>query len=99
MLIGNKSDLDARRVVSTEEGKKFADEHGLIFLETSAKTADNVEDAFVKTAEKIYENIQNGVTDVTNDKYGIKVGTAAADGTPSAAADLSAPKKEGGGCC
>ncbi len=44
MLIGNKCDLEHRRQVSPEEGKKFADEHGLLFLETSAKTAHNVED-------------------------------------------------------
>ncbi len=39
MLIGNKSDLSAKRAVSTEEGLQFALQHGLIFLETSAKTA------------------------------------------------------------
>ena len=32
------------RAVSTEEGAKFAEENGLIFLETSAKTAANVEE-------------------------------------------------------
>lgn len=30
--------------MSTEEGAKFAEENGLIFLETSAKTAANVEE-------------------------------------------------------
>jgi len=52
MLIGNKSDLDGRRAVSTREGEEFARENGLIFMETSAKTAANVEQAFIKTAEK-----------------------------------------------
>ena len=32
------------RTVSTEEGAKFAEENGRIFLETSAKTAANVEE-------------------------------------------------------
>lgn len=43
MLIGNKSDLEHRRAVSTQEGQLFAQENGLVFLETSAKSAANVE--------------------------------------------------------
>lgn len=43
MLIGNKSDLEHRRAVSTKEGEVFAQQNGLIFLETSAKSASNVE--------------------------------------------------------
>lgn len=43
MLIGNKSDLEHRRAVSTKEGEVFAQENGLVFLETSAKSASNVE--------------------------------------------------------
>jgi Ras-related protein Rab-2A len=54
MLVGNKGDLDHRRQVSKEEGEKFAQENGLIFVETSAKTAANVEEAFIQTATKIY---------------------------------------------
>ncbi|KAL6054605.1 Ras-related protein Rab-2-B, variant 2 [Balamuthia mandrillaris] len=37
ILVANKSDLEHQRVVSTEEGRQFAQENGLIFLETSAK--------------------------------------------------------------
>ena len=55
----------ARRAVSTKEGEEFANQHGLIFLETSAKTAANVEEAFVQTAQKIYENIQVCIDDIT----------------------------------
>ena len=44
MLIGNKSDLEHRRAVATEEGVKFARDNNLVFLETSAKSADNVEE-------------------------------------------------------
>lgn len=38
------SDLEARREVKREEGEAFAQEHGLVFMETSAKTAANVEE-------------------------------------------------------
>lgn len=64
ILIGNKSDLDARREVKKEEGEAFAREHGLIFMETSARTGSNVEEAFINSAKKIYEQIQKGVIDV-----------------------------------
>ena len=96
MLIGNKSDLEGRRAVSFEEGQQFANEHGLVFLETSAKTAANVEEAFINTARKIYEKIQQGVFDVSNESYGIKVGMAA-----QAPGMLSGPAqaKPASGCC
>lgn len=70
MLIGNKSDLASRRAVTTKEGEQFAEENGLIFLETSAKMATNVETAFIKTAAKIYDNILSGVYDPTNEVRG-----------------------------
>jgi hypothetical protein len=36
-----------RRVVSYEEGKRFAKEHGLIFFEFSAKTVQNVDEVMI----------------------------------------------------
>jgi len=100
MLIGNKVDLEARRVVSYEEGQKFAQEHGLIFLETSAKTAHNVEEAFVGTAAAIYENILSGLYDITNEAHGVKVGAGMQGVRPGAAgAAGGAVAGEGGGCC
>jgi len=54
MLIGNKSDLESSRQVTTAEGQSFAEKHGLYFKETSAKTAENVDEAFIKTAQEIY---------------------------------------------
>lgn len=74
MLIGNKSDLDTRRQVSLEEGERFAKEHSLVFMETSAKTAYNVEESFLETSTRIYDNIDKGVYDLSSDKSGIRVG-------------------------
>ena len=85
--------------MSTKEGEQFAEENGLIFLETSAKTAANVEAAFICTAEKIYGNILSGVYDPTNEAHGIKLGPAAAlnYSTPSSAGGRQDQQK--GGCC
>lgn len=52
-LAGNKNDLEASRAVSHEDGSKFADENGLLFLETSAKTAINVNEIFLAIAKKL----------------------------------------------
>ncbi len=45
-LCGNKLDLAARRQVSEEEAKKYAEEEGLMWGETSAKTGEGVSDIF-----------------------------------------------------
>ena len=103
MLIGNKTDLEHRRAVSTEEGRAFADKHGLIFLETSAKTAFNVEQAFLGTAEEIHRNIDSGAIDVTNESHGIKVGMSGGAGGGGNQVHLgsagSGKAQQGGGCC
>jgi len=99
MLIGNKCDLEHRRQVSPEEGKKFADENGLMFLETSAKTAHNVEEAFLKPAQEIYLKIQKGIYDVSNEQYGIKVGIASQTSPNTTTVNPAGNNKKSGGCC
>lgn len=95
-LVGNKSDLDSRRTVSTEEGARFARDHNLLYLETSAKTAYNVEEAFLNTARAIYSKIQQGGIDITSETCGVRMGPNALSNTlqPSAR-----PPQEKGGCC
>jgi small GTP-binding protein len=54
ILIGNKSDLKDKRNVSTEDGKKLAEQlNTKIFIETSAKTGENVEKAFIALVQDI----------------------------------------------
>ncbi|KAL1124344.1 hypothetical protein AAG570_000973 [Ranatra chinensis] len=75
MLIGNKADLESRREVTTEEGRQFALEHGLVFTETSAKTAKNVEEAFVGTANAIYTAVLEGALDLKKETCGVRLGS------------------------
>ena len=55
LLIGNKSDLIAElgRTIESAEAKKFADDKGSHYIETSAKTGKNVEKAFWELARDV----------------------------------------------
>eukprot|EP00020_Sapocribrum_chincoteaguense_P006924 CAMPEP_0170739474 /NCGR_PEP_ID=MMETSP0437-20130122/5183_1 /TAXON_ID=0 /ORGANISM="Sexangularia sp." /LENGTH=216 /DNA_ID=CAMNT_0011077937 /DNA_START=60 /DNA_END=710 /DNA_ORIENTATION=- len=101
ILIGNKADLESRRVVSREEGERFAKENGLLFLETSAKTAVAVEDAFVQTASIIHNNIMDGSFDISNEGMGIKLGPLAdgGSGAGAGAGGSGGGAGAGGACC
>jgi small GTP-binding protein len=46
VIVGNKTDLDGHREVSTMEGKKFAEARRFLFAEISAKTGDGVRPVF-----------------------------------------------------
>ena len=54
-LAGNKNDLEDKREISYEEGKKFAEEHNYIFQEISAKTSDGFSELFNK---KLFDKIK-----------------------------------------
>jgi small GTP-binding protein len=55
-LAGNKADLAAKRQVETEDAQAYAEEQGLLFMETSAKTAMNVNEIFMAIAKKLPKN-------------------------------------------
>ena len=56
ILLGNKSDLEDKRVISTEEGKNKAEFYKSSFLETSALNGNNIEKAFSELIMDVYKN-------------------------------------------
>jgi len=59
-LAGNKADLAAKRVVEYEEAQAYAEDNGLLFMETSAKSSMNVQDIFLEIARKLPKNEGGG---------------------------------------
>mmetsp|Transcript_5113 Transcript_5113/g.9622 ORF Transcript_5113/g.9622 Transcript_5113/m.9622 type:complete len:151 (-) Transcript_5113:314-766(-) len=57
LLVGNKSDLTTKRVVTYEAAKEYAETVGMEFLETSAKNSTNVEKAFMVMASQIKQRM------------------------------------------
>jgi len=57
ILVGNKCDLNEKRVVSVEMGKSLADEYSIKFFECSAKNSVNVEEAFISLARDIKKRL------------------------------------------
>ena len=67
VLIGNKSDLKHLRAVTVEEGRQFAQQQGLLFLETSALDNTNVAEAFTTLLHEVTKNMKAIVpNDVVN---------------------------------
>jgi hypothetical protein len=103
MLVGNKSDLDAQRVVQTSEGKAFAQKNNMLFIETSAKTSDKVDAGFEQLVGEIFEREKKSKTSTGKDEdkpalatgQTIKVTDIKPDAQPG---DGTAPPPAGGGC-
>ena len=74
ILVGNKSDLNDKRKVTTEEGENKAKEYGFPFFETSCKTGDNVNNVFIELAELVYEKFGKKPSKNSNKK--IKKGSS-----------------------
>ncbi len=55
MILGNKCDMEDKRVIAKERGETIARENGVSFLETSAKTNVNIERAFMELSESILD--------------------------------------------
>ena len=73
VLIGNKSDLEDKRVISYERGQSLASENNMLFFETSALNGNGVEEAFKKSIELVDQKIRSGFYDLSNSaNQGIK---------------------------
>ena len=55
--MGNKCDMEDKRVIPTERGQDVAKHHGIPFIETSAKTNINVTRAFHDITLRILEKV------------------------------------------
>eukprot|EP00039_Didymoeca_costata_P017901 m.331293 g.331293 ORF g.331293 m.331293 type:complete len:205 (+) comp16695_c0_seq1:146-760(+) len=87
MILGNKCDMEDKRVISKEQGQKLAAEHGVPFMETSAKANINVEEAFTAIARAIKKKMDGKVGPVGNKKNDPVIGITAK------------PDQEKKGCC
>lgn len=84
-LAGNKVDLAAKRTVDLEEAQAYADDNGLLFMETSAKTATNVNEIFLAIAKKLPKGEAAGASGRQGQASGVNLQEQGEQG--------------GGGCC
>jgi small GTP-binding protein len=97
ILIGNKIDLEEKRVVSYDEGSEFAIRNGIIFAETSAKTGDGIEEIFLKSAKEIAKNMSENYYDLTSETCGIKKGNVRKSSSKNVKDVVSSSSGSGGG--
>ena len=53
VLVGNKTDLNDKREVTTAQGEEEAKKNNLMFIETSAKVGHNVKNLFRRIAQAL----------------------------------------------
>lgn len=73
MVLGNKCDMNDKRVVSKESGETLAVEYGIKFMETSAKASINVDEAFFNIARDIKRKMDSKVDSNTKSKGSVVV--------------------------
>ena len=58
MVVANKVDREAERVVTRAEGVAFARAHGCLFLEVSAKSRQGVQEAFAELVQRVRRRLR-----------------------------------------
>lgn len=61
ILVGNKLDLEDRRVVDFNRAKDFAEKNGCEYIETSAATGDNVDKALNILLDKVMYRMEKSL--------------------------------------
>ncbi|KAH7682082.1 Small GTPase superfamily ARF/SAR type protein [Dioscorea alata] len=95
MLVGNKSDLRHLVAVSTEDGKAFAEQESLYFIETSALESTNVENAFTEVLTQIYQIVSKNAAGTGDGAVSVNI--PGKGERINVRDDVSAVKKAG--CC
>ena len=76
-LVGNKTDLTAKRQVTLEEGEEKAKKEDILFIETSAKAAHNIKALFKKLANALPNNSISNKNKNDNDTSQVVVNLSA----------------------
>lgn len=95
MLVGNKVDMEDKRVVPRDVAQKLAAEHSIPYFETSAKNNQGVEEAFLALTQAIYNKRKR---DEAAPAPGTRTGHAA-DNTRVDITQQNAGHSSGRRCC
>ena len=71
ILVGNKIDLEEKRVVTREEAEKYAEDNNINYIEVSAKTGEGILDLFNEVTKGTMDKVFND-QDNNEDKKKIK---------------------------
>jgi len=69
-FIANKCDLDPVRTVTSKEGQQYANDNGLIYMETSAKTGHNINELFTELALRVHQYYGTSMNNGNNGNNG-----------------------------
>lgn len=110
-IVGCKSDLEAKREVTLQEGQAFAEEHKALFTEVSAKNGSNINQTFQQVVNQLLGvtgNSQIQVPALTEgreqqqSRFHLETPHQQKPGqTPTGGNDAvnTTKDKQGGGCC
>ena len=71
IIVGNKIDLENKRVISKEKAMEFAKSQNIDYIETSSKTGENID----KTIKMITEKVIQKADSVSNLSFALDSGS------------------------